>query len=122
MSGFADQYDRVVAWMITGLLSLVTFLVGWIFKQNLDAIADRFTQMENLFNERLKQSERVLLARLDQQDEDLKIIEGSFERLHDRLDDDARAEHSRRPPRGSIRDRGRKPDQDKEQDDSSSAF
>lgn len=117
MQSVSDQLDKIIAWVILTLVSAVTFLVGWIFKEQLERIASRFVQVELIFNERLKQAERLVLARLDQQDKDLREIQNDFVRLHDRLDNAARPEHSRSPPRGTIQDRGRKQDQDRNSSD-----
>lgn len=95
----ADQFSEIVSWIIVTLLSFVTFLVGWIFRRELKTIDDRFLQMLQIFQERMSK-----------QDADIKNINHSLSRLHDRVDLDfddgcASSDTERIPPRRRRADR-----------------
>lgn len=83
MQHFADQFEKVITWLIVTLLSAVTFLVGFIFRRVLKSIDDR----------------------LDHQDRMILEISRSLSRLHERASGVRDIGEDRTPPRGSRRDR-----------------
>lgn len=135
MQSVSDQLDKIIAWVILTLVSAVTILVGWIFREQLERIAGKFSQMENIFNERqkqaeilfserLKQIEQIFIYRLDQQDKALKSIKrdvgtihGEFTRIYDVLDGAQGAGGRRVLPRGTAQDRDQEQDPERHSSD-----
>lgn len=104
-----DQWEKVISWSITFLVSVVMLLVGWIFNHILKSIDQRFLQMMQIFNERMTR-----------QDIEIKNVNHSLDRLHRRVDDDNN-EPERTPPRRRREDR-RVPESREDQERSSDEF
>lgn len=103
-----DQWEKVVSWSITFLISLVMLLVGWIFNHILKSIDQRFLQMMQIFNDRMTR-----------QDVEIKNINHSLSRLHERTDEYNDTE--RVLPRGYRGDR-LKPESKEDRERSSDEF
>ena len=82
-----DQWEKVISWTITFLVSAVMFLVGWIFNHILKSIDQRFLSVM-----------QIMQDRLDRQDVMINDVIHSLSRLHRRDDFDS-SEEERVPPR-----------------------
>jgi hypothetical protein len=112
MQHVIDQWEKVVSWSITFLVSVVMLLVGWIFNHILKSIDQRFLQMMQIFNDRMTR-----------QDVEIKNVNHSLARLHERVDSqiDDNIDTERSPPRRRREDR-RVPESREDQERSSDEF